>query len=368
MNGPWHDGAMTQAKTGMGKTMALAAGCLLLAACIPAPPDGRPRSAPVTEQPGAMIDLLLDSRVTGGDPAPVWTLRSVNPNAQSVTASRYTVRPGDTLSGIGEASGVGLEALALENGLAPPYALTPGQSLRVPGGLFHRVAAGETGIAIARAYGVAWSDVATMNALVEPFILRVGQRLRLPADARAADGLDVAARAARFSLDIDDIATGSQPALAQGAAPTAPAAAPRAPVTSAIAPPPTSFGGRFRWPLDGPILARFGPAGPGKVNQGINIAAASGTPVRAAADGVVAYAGDQIAVYGGLILINHGSGWISAYGHVGALEVQRGQAVRAGDVIGRAGATGQVQQPQLHFQLRKDRKPVDPLTQLPRTS
>eukprot|EP01034_Spumella_vulgaris_P006732 gene6732-8573_t len=71
--------------------------------------------------------------------------------------------------------------------------------------------------------------------------------------------------------------------------------------------------------------------------------ARQGTPIRAAADGVVAYAGDQIGVYGGLILINHGGGWVSAYGHAARIDVQRGQAVRIGDVIGRAGATGQVQ-------------------------
>ena len=101
------------------------------------------------------------------------------------------------------------------------------------------------------------------------------------------------------------------------------------------------------------------------LHDGVNLAAAPGTPVRATADGVVAYAGDQIGVYGGLILINHGGGWISAYGHVGTIEVQRGQSVRGGDIIARSGASGQVQTPQLHFQLRKNRVPVDPVKQLP---
>jgi len=95
------------------------------------------------------------------------------------------------------------------------------------------------------------------------------------------------------------------------------------------------------------------------------IATPAGTPIHAVANGVVSYAGDQIAVYGGLILIDHGGGWVSAYGHAQQLDVQRGQSVKAGDVIGLAGATGQVQTPQLHFQLRKNRIPVDPLKQLP---
>lgn len=336
-----------------------------LSACIPPGANQRAsRPADVRENESTMIDLLLDDRVTGGDPTPTWTMASVNPNARYVTASRYSVRPGDTLRAVGDMTGAGSEIIALENGLAAPFTLVPGQLLLIPAGLYHRVAAGETGIAIARAYNVPWGDVVTLNALTEPYILRVGQRLRLPPEARAQDGIRVADRAARFNLDIDAIATGSQPALADGSTPTAASAAPRPPVTTAIAA-PTRFSGRFNWPIDGPVIARFGPLAPGKINDGINIAAPAGTPIRATADGVVAYSGDQIGVYGGLILINHGGGWVSAYGHADALEVQRGQAVKAGDIIARAGTTGQVQSSQLHFQLRKDRIPVDPLKQLP---
>lgn len=276
------------------------------------------------------------------------------------------MRPGDTLRAIGAMTGAGSEGIAMENDLAPPYTLHPGQQLRIPAGRYHRVAAGETGIGIALAYGVDWGEVVTINALAEPYILRVGQRLRLPASARplTPEQVDVAARAAAFRLDIDDIMTGSQPALAARTRPAAASAAPRAPVTTAIAP-PAAFSGRFQWPLQGKLIARFGPLAPGKVNDGINIAAARGTPIHAAAAGVVAYAGDQIAVYGGLILIDHGGGWMSAYGHAAKIDVQRGQAVKAGEVIGLAGATGQVQSPQLHFQLRKNRIPVDPMKQLP---
>src|SRR6201999_167944 len=103
----------------------------------------------------------------------------------------------------------------------------------------------------------------------------------------------------------------------------------------------------------------------GRRSDGINIAADKGEPIRAAADGVVAYVGSDIALYGGLILIKHGQGWITAYGHADALLVKRGQSVRRGDIIGRAGSTGDVTSPQLHFEIRKGRAPVDPLAQLP---
>lgn len=343
----------------------------LLAGCIPASPNPPPRPVAATPAPSPTPDGFDFERrslsdVVGGDARPTWTLRSVATNAVQVAAGAYTVHPGDTLRAIGEMSGAGSEAIALENDLTPPFTLRAGQVLRIPAGLYHRVGTGETGIGIARAYGADWGEIITINALDEPYILRVGQRLRLPSDARPAPPgpVNVGARAAAFTLDIDDIATGSQPALAEAARPTLASAAPRQPVTTAIAA-PARFAGRFEWPLNGPILARFGPLAPGKVSDGINIAAAAGTPIRAAADGVVAYAGDQIGVYGGLILINHGGGWVSAYGHAARIDVQRGQAVRSGDVIGRAGATGQVQTSQLHFQLRKNRIPVDPMKQLP---
>lgn len=339
-----------------------------LTGCIPAAsvPTSRPAPAPPPASETFDFERRPTGAVVGGDAQATWTLKPVIANAVRVSASSYIVRPGDTLRAIGAMTGAGSEMLAIENDLAPPYTLYPGQPLRIPAGLYHRVGAGETGIGIAHAYGADWGEIITINALAEPYILRVGQRLRLPNDARAMPPgpVDVGARAAAFTLDIDDIVTGSQPALAARGRPAAGSAAPRQPVTTAIAD-PAHFAGRFEWPLNGAIIAHFGALAPGKVSDGINIAAAAGTPIRAAANGVVAYAGDQIAVYGGLILINHGGGWVSAYGHAGRIDVKRGQSVRTGDVIGRAGATGQVQTSQLHFQLRKNRIPIDPMKQLP---
>lgn len=346
----------------------LLASGIALTGCIPASTAPAPRPAPPssTSYPAAPDYERQTVEVVGGDAQPTWALQPVATNARAVTATSYTVRPGDTLRAIGDMTGAGSEAIAMENDLAPPYTLRAGQQLRVPAGFYHRVGSGETGIGIARAYGVDWGEVITINALSEPYILRVGQRLRLPAHAKAQrpGSIDVASRAAAFQLDIDDIATGSQPALGPKGAAAVASAAPRKPVTTAIAT-PAAFTGRFVWPLSGRIINKFGPLAPGKINDGINIAAPKGTPIHAAANGVVAYAGDQIAVYGGLILIDHGSGWVSAYGHAGQIDVQRGQAVKAGDIIGRSGASGQVQTPQLHFQLRKNRAPVDPLKQLP---
>jgi hypothetical protein len=127
-----------------------------LAACIPASAPPQRPAAPATTAPATTAPLAYDD-VTGGDVQPTWTLKPVTTNAATVTATTYTVRSGDTLRAIGEMTRAGSEAIAMENDLAPPYTLVPGQRLRIPAGLYHRVAAGETGIGIASAYGADWA-------------------------------------------------------------------------------------------------------------------------------------------------------------------------------------------------------------------
>lgn len=275
--------------------------------------------------------------------APVRTAQQVVPHAQAVTPAIHVVTPGETLRGVGNRSGAGSEAIAKANGLAPPYLIRPGQKLVIPGGRYHLVAEGETGIAIAAAYGLAWRRIIDLNGLAEPYMLRSGQRLLLP-DEAPRPASTVEERAAAFRIDIGDVPTDAQPALAKGK----------------IAP-----AGTFAWPASGRILSRFGPGASGSRNNGIDIAVPTGTPIRAAAEGVVAYAGDKLGMFGGLVLINHGGGWVSAYGHASRVDVVRGQKVSRRQIIGLSGDTGYASRPKLHFELRKDRVPVNPIQQLP---
>jgi murein DD-endopeptidase MepM/ murein hydrolase activator NlpD len=233
-----------------------------------------------------------------------------------------------------------------------------------PQGRFHIVQSGDTGIAIARAYGVKWAELIALNDLKEPFLLRVGQRLRLspppaviaqaPARPPEAPPQSLEDRARAFDISIDDVMTGGQPA-ANGTARANGTEKPTAlPAVNGDAP-------RFRWPLPGRVISTFGPKPGGRFNDGVNLKANAGEPVRAAGDGVVAYAGDAIAGFGNLVLIKHAGGWVTAYGHNEALLVGRGTRVKAGEVIARAGQTGAVREPQLHFELRQGRTPLDPV-------
>lgn len=122
--------------------------------------------------------------------------------------------------------------------------------------------------------------------------------------------------------------------------------------------------GKFRWPVHGRIISNFGAKLNGKRNEGINLSVPAGTSVKAAEDGVVAYSGNEVEGYGNLVLIKHTNGWISAYAHNDELLVKRGDTVSRGQIVARAGRTGSVNQPQLHFELRRGSTPIDPLKYL----
>lgn len=146
---------------------------------------------------------------------------------------------------------------------------------------------------------------------------------------------------------------------------------PPAAATSA-SPSPTQRGrGKFIWPVRGDILSRFGSVATGLRNDGINIAAPAGTPVRAAAGGDVVYAGSAVPGFGNLVLIKHADGWVTAYGHLDSIKVKMRERVGQGSEIGSVGATGGVSQPQLHFEIRYASSPtvkaapVDPAPILP---
>jgi murein DD-endopeptidase MepM/ murein hydrolase activator NlpD len=116
----------------------------------------------------------------------------------------------------------------------------------------------------------------------------------------------------------------------------------------------------FAWPVSGTVISNFGSTGTGGRNDGINIATAMRAPIRAAASGTVTYSGNELKDYGNLVLIKHAGGYVTAYAHADKLLVNRGDAVAKGQIIGYAGETGDVNSPQLHFEIRHDTQPVNP--------
>jgi murein DD-endopeptidase MepM/ murein hydrolase activator NlpD len=139
-----------------------------------------------------------------------------------------------------------------------------------------------------------------------------------------------------------------------------PVASATVPAPAAAVPQTAARGGHFAWPVTGSVIAGYNAPLGGKPNQGINISAPAGTPIKAAGPGTVAYAGNELRGYGNLVLIQHGDGLVTAYAHAASLSVKKGDTVTAGQTIGTVGQTGAVDAPQLHFEVRKNSSPVDP--------
>ncbi|RMF10023.1 MAG: M23 family metallopeptidase [Alphaproteobacteria bacterium] len=245
----------------------------------------------------------------------------------SAGSHRVTVRKGDTLYAISRRTGVHVRSIIAHNNLRPPYLLKPGQRLVIPAAPVHVVRKGETSYAISRAYDVDLAVLMRLNGIRPPYTLYPGQKLKLPPSAARSAG-----SARRASL----------PA------------------------PPRRAGSGLAWPVKGRIVSSFGPKKGGLHNDGINIAAPRGTAIRASEAGVVAYAGNGLKGYGNLILLQHDGGWVTAYAHTDRMLVKRGQKVNRGQTIAYVGCTGGVDRPQLHFEIRKGRKAVNPLGYLTR--
>lgn len=325
------------------------------------------RDAAAAKSTGTDGDKPIAETKAAGGAKPVWEVRTVKPDAVEVAKSTYVVQPGDTLSAVVRKTGEGADVIAHDNGLKPPFVLHPRQKLKIAGGRYHTVKKGESGIALARAYQVEWSKIIELNHLQEPFTLREGQRLLLP-PAQDVAKMSLDQRAAAFKIDLTDLATGSEPALAPAAKAAAPTPSPRRKLaeTTPVAEPDKVFDGEFDWPVEGRIIHAYGPMDNGGRNDGIAISAPRGTPIAAAADGVVMWVGEHPA-FGNVVLIKHGSGWITIYGNADKLLVKRGQSVKVGQTIARVGMTGSsAGQPQTFFEVLQGKKPVDPMRLLPK--
>jgi lipoprotein NlpD len=329
-------------------------------------------SKPLTSDETAIAaDRPADSSDTktkaAGGQKPVWEVATVTPDAVEVAKSTYVVQAGDTLSAVVRKTKAGADVIAHENDLKPPFVLRPGQKLTIPAGRYHMVKKGQSGIAISRAYGVEWQKIIALNHLKEPYTLREGQRLMLP-PAKEVAKMTLEQRAAAFKIDLTDLATGSEPALAPSAKPATPSPSPTRQLapTTPVAEPPVAFTGRFDWPIEGKIIRAYGPTANGGRNDGITVAATRGSPIGAAADGIVMWVGEHPA-FGNVVLVRHGGGWITIYGNADKLLVKRGQSVKRGQTIARVGMTGSsADQPQTFFEVLQGKKPVNPMDLLPK--
>lgn len=235
----------------------------------------------------------------------------------------------------------------------------------IPSGAVHIVRAGETLYGVSFRFGLRYQDVAAWNGISEPYTIEIGQRLRLrPSSPTSAQPRPGALRPSTPStprpttpLPNAPRPTNSVPGTIATAPPTRPQVQPVRPMVPSVGAP------AWRWPTQGQIIGRY--VSGDQTQQGINIAGSAGQSILAAADGVVVYSGAGLVGYGELIIIKHSDEWLSAYAHNRRRLVEEGSRVRSGDVIAEMGKTGAIRD-MLHFEIRRNGKPVDPLQFLPR--
>ena len=240
---------------------------------------------------------------------------------------------------------------------APAAAPLPGaENAGKPG--YYTVKPGDTLIRIGLDHGQAWKDIARWNQLDNPNVIEVGQVLRVAPPDSAIAAAAVAADKGVVTRPVASSGPASPAAAppAAAAAPTPPAAAPAAPAA------PIAPGGTiaFAWPASGAVLAGFDEAH----NKGVDIGGKAGDPVQAAADGRVVYAGAGLRGYGNLIILQHNKTFLTAYAHNQKLLVKEDQTVQRGQKIAEMGSSD-ADRVKLHFEIRREGKPVDPLKYLP---
>jgi len=286
-----------------------------------APPNsssGEPKPGDPPQQSNQNL-AVLPQTPKGRDKSTSGTALAGDTNAvPSSAAGTYKVQDGDTLSRISRNTGASVTAIKEANGLSDGL-IRVGQTLRIPG------SAGAT-------------KVASAAPKTDPIVTPAPKTAEAPAAKPAGEG--------------EKVASYTPPKKTEKVIEQADETAPDA----------TGIG-RMRWPVRGRVISQYGK-GTGKSNDGIDISVPEGTPVKAAENGVVIYAGDGLKEFGNTVLVRHEDGLVTVYGHASELKVTRGDKVRRGQEIALSGMSGTTDAPKLHFEVRKNSAPVDPSTYL----
>jgi murein DD-endopeptidase MepM/ murein hydrolase activator NlpD len=365
-----------------------------------ASPSREPAYASPAPTPSRMTE-------TASEPTTVVTTKVTGPVVEVAGPRRsYTVKRGDAIDSIARELDTTRADLVKDNGLKAPYRINPGQRLKGPETTAKAYVAGgsDTLTDIAKRFNVKPAALASENGIRVGSTIKRGQKLRLPSGYKDKGPLKTTVTTLPPPPRVSPVMPAPTPAAPVPYTPTPSSPRPYTPSPSTsyprtptgpvsaqpVTPPPSSgqiIGsspppteaeitaagrGRFVWPLQGETISDFGAKGTGQRNDGVNIRAPAGTPVRAAAAGEVVYAGNQVPGFGNLVLVKHADGWVTAYAHLSTTEVKMRQQVAQGATLGAVGQTGGVPEPQLHFEVRyaptpKDKaRPVDPGLVLPR--
>ena len=306
-----------------------------------------PRNANIPSLSGIVpgdSDIIGSNTKTQAATAPSLTTQSQQQTAQSTTT--HIVRKGETLLSIARRYGVSYRELARRNAIANPNSLAVGQKLSisatkafVTGETRHIVKKGETLYSIAKKHAVSVQGIKRTNRIQNANKINVGQLLIVRSSKQAG------------SQSLQRQTASSK----QAAAKTTPAKQRK------LAKAPRRERKDFFRPLKGKVVSRFGEKNSGQRNNGIDIAAKAGSTIKAAENGIVVYSGSALKGFGNLILVRHADGYLTAYGYNSKNLVSKGDRVHRGQTIAKVGSSGDARKAMLHFELRRNSRPVDPL-------
>ena len=327
----------------------------------------RPNTVPAAQAPQAKTNQLNAPRTTAAVNVSDWSWDG---------GKAVTVQQGETVFSISRKFNVPAEVILKANNLQSASMIQPGHRLVIPvrrtantpvmnqtaPANLHTTAAGDTIFSLSRKYKVTPQSIASANNLTLSTQLKIGQQIKIPAGS-APIANTPAPQAQPLQKNVQTVPTTTPQQLVQNENVPAPenvgVVRPNTPpaVNDTRAP---NAAPTFHWPVRGRILSAYGKKPNGQQNDGINVSVPEGTAIRASEDGVVAYAGNELKGFGNLVLIRHADNWVTAYAHLGAIDVKKDQKIKRGEVIAKAGQTGGVTSPQLHFEIRKGSSPVDP--------
>lgn len=294
-------------------------------------------------------DVATTAQNTATAAAPV-VIKNPTPTTTRVELQEITVEVGDTLYSLSRKYSVPVNDLAVMNNLTPPFGLYAGQRLKVP-----NLSAPDV-------------RVATQVASTPNVATKKSDAIVVKPQAKAATPPPVASAPKVASSNSSNSKKVTQPQNTKAASNKADSAKTTKKTTEKISSDPSKklpkiaarSSSKFSWPVRGRILSGYGAKSNGLFNDGVNISATRGTSVKAAENGVVAYAGNEVKGMGNLVIIQHDGGWMTVYAHMDSMAVRRGARVNVGQKIGTVGATGKVDTPQLHFEIRKGTKAYNP--------
>lgn len=347
--------------------------------------------------------ILLTACTQGGERVSVYQYSALD--IKKASLGYHTIQSNDTLGSVAQTYQVDLQDLLDINDLNPPYKLESGARLKIPAPVFYTVQPKDTIYRISKIFDRTVSEIIKVNKLSPPYKLKAGDVLQVTHEglqkglkedrAVSAPRIEVAYKIGESSRKSDVVIREDLPPLSDqnrtnlhGASNTQVAqqmpnqpkltnvslkgdkpersvfvnnkqVKPTVGEYQEVSMPSLSSAG-FLTPVTGRVISSYGPKSDGLHNDGINIAAARGTPIRAAENGIVVYSGSEIEGFGYLILIRHEGNYITAYAHMDKMLAEKGDLIKRGQTIGTVGSSGHVRQPQLHFEIRKGKKTVNP--------